>query len=53
MKFTEKAKIEIIFGDGHFDRQIIKHAIEKNKDKYCQISLFIPKSGRKGTLFHV
>jgi hypothetical protein len=20
MKFTEKAKIEIIFGDGHFDR---------------------------------
>ena len=48
MKFTEKAKIEIIFGDGHFDRQIIKHAIEKNKDKYCQISLFIPESGRKG-----
>jgi hypothetical protein len=48
MKFTEKAKIEIIFGDGHFDRQVIKDALEKNKDKYCQISLFIPESGRKG-----
>lgn len=48
MKFTEKAKIEIIFGDGQFDRQVNKEALEKNKDKYCQISLFIPESGGKG-----
>jgi len=34
MKFTEKAKIEIIFGDGHFDRQVIK---EGNSGLLCEL----------------
>ncbi|WP_016732700.1 hypothetical protein [Saccharolobus islandicus] len=48
MKFTEKANIQILFGDGQFERSIIRNALERNKDKYCQISLFVPESGRKG-----
>ncbi|BFI75689.1 hypothetical protein YN1HA_17870 [Sulfurisphaera ohwakuensis] len=33
MKFSSNASIEIIFGDGSFDREIVRNALEKNKDK--------------------
>ncbi|QIW24529.1 hypothetical protein EWF20_10530 [Sulfolobus sp. S-194] len=48
MKFSEKANIQVVFGDGQFERSIIMNTLERNKDKYCETSLFIPESGRKG-----
>lgn len=53
MKFTEEAKVEIVFGDGSTDRMIIKEVMDKNKHKYCKLSLFLPESGVKGIVIEV
>ncbi|QXJ34922.1 hypothetical protein [Saccharolobus shibatae] len=48
MKFSGNATTEIVFGDGSFDREIVRNVLEKNEDKYCELLLFIPESGAKG-----
>ena len=48
MKFSDNANVEIIFGNGTFDARIIREVLEKNKDKYCEISIFLPKRGKEG-----
>ena len=53
MKFSSNASTEIIFGDGSFDREIVRNTLEKNKDKYCELLLFIPESGTKGKSLYV